>query len=697
MLQQTWEFSGGGWLDVVVLFVLAIAIALGFAADHRQPRKLRWATLALRLCLLLWLALPLWGLAMWQVRYEPQPGRFTLLVDQSASARIRPNSQAQLAKTTLELAQALSEYGRVAQIAYLGRGSDAPWQFATTAPSHSGGPTHMLADLARLPADVGDGSEALIIISDGLDHGLATAKPVTANIAALLLPRDDDYPSSLLLTDVQTDAYALIRSPLRFTVSLRRQPGATIQNGRVQITNGDLPLGITAVSFSAGETTKTVTLDVLPTQEGRQVFTVTVGADHIKPQNLFHETRIAVRVIRDRIRILHVVGRPSWETRLLRENLRRDPAIDLVSFQILRTQRDNPNARDVELSLIPFPTKELFSIELPKFDVVVFQNFDYASYFDPALANMLLSNLRNFVVNDGGGFAMTAGDLSFGYGGYHQTVLREILPVEWRGLGQFSEGRFELTDGPWSDWFGVAAPHSQPIGRIYQSLAKPRARIVWSAAGQPVFVVGSAGRGRTAALLTDQLWKTAFLGSPSDRAAVAAFWSRLIRYLSGDPEFEDTHVQWQTPTAMPGSESRASLSPTTTSVEIINAAGQAITPPLNGQGGIQFRAPLEQTVLRARSGFGVAPEPLIVQYPLMERTSIVVNRQAWRQWAANQKADLAWLEDWQESGLLEKLRTRAQRVIHRDFLPIQEFYWYWLILITLLCGEVALRRLGGAP
>ena len=105
--------------------------------------------------------------------------------------------------------------------------------------------------------------------------------------------------------------------------------------------------------------------------------------------------------------------------------LRRDPNVDLVSFFILRTETDEQPWNRNEMSLIPFPTYEIFEDQLHSFDLVIFQNFNYAPYgVEPYLAG-----IREYV-EQGGAFAMIGGDLSFGAGGYAQTPLQEILPVD---------------------------------------------------------------------------------------------------------------------------------------------------------------------------------------------------------------------------------------------------------------------------
>ena len=109
----------------------------------------------------------------------------------------------------------------------------------------------------------------------------------------------------------------------------------------------------------------------------------------------------------DRVRVLQLCGRPSWDERFLRRLLKRNPNVDLISFFILRTPSDLAAVDSDELSLIPFPTHELFQNELPSFDVIFLQNFEYMPYGIGAY----LDNIRQYV-ETGGGMAMIGGALA---------------------------------------------------------------------------------------------------------------------------------------------------------------------------------------------------------------------------------------------------------------------------------------------
>ena len=129
-------------------------------------------------------------------------------------------------------------------------------------------------------------------------------------------------------------------------------------------------------------------------------------------------------VVRDKIRVLLVCGSPTWNYRFLRQALKLDPSIDLLSFVILRTANDVVNVPESQLSLIPFPTERLFTRELRNFDLIIFENFDSRRYFPVAY----LQNVARYV-RDGGAFAMIGGPLAFSQGGYLGTPIEAILPV----------------------------------------------------------------------------------------------------------------------------------------------------------------------------------------------------------------------------------------------------------------------------
>ncbi len=103
--------------------------------------------------------------------------------------------------------------------------------------------------------------------------------------------------------------------------------------------------------------------------------------------------------------------------------LKSKPNVDLISFFILRTQESVSLVPTAEMSLIPFPTVELFEQQLPSFDLIILQNL--ASL--PNTIGPYLENIRSYV-EGGGGLAMLGGAASFSSGGLRRHAGRGGAP-----------------------------------------------------------------------------------------------------------------------------------------------------------------------------------------------------------------------------------------------------------------------------
>ncbi len=266
---------------------------------------------------------------------------------------------------------------------------------------------------------------------------------------------------------------------------------------------------------------------------------------------------LSFSVTRDRLRVLHVAGRPTYDVRALRMWLKSDESIDLVAFFILRTDRDNTETTDdSELALIPFPVDELFTEHLPSFDAVILQDIDAVTYklarHLPALANY---------VQSGGGLIMVGGPSAFAGGGYARSPLESVLPVELRA----SEQPFDTADFvPRYTEAGRSAPVLHGVTELFGDelptfsgsntlgAARPGSIVLWEhperRAGQgamPVLALGEAGDGRSIALGVDGTHALAF-SEFADRAAgrgYGALWDGLVGWLMRDPRYEAVRLE----------------------------------------------------------------------------------------------------------------------------------------------------------
>jgi uncharacterized membrane protein len=249
----------------------------------------------------------------------------------------------------------------------------------------------------------------------------------------------------------------------------------------------------------------------------------------------------------------------------------------LITFFILRTSSDLTMAAPEELSLIPFPTDELFREHLDSFDLVIFQDFNYGPY----QVSGYLPRIREYVLH-GGAFAMVGGSRAFGAGGYERTPLAEILPVQMAsGAGAVSEEEFqpvlatgarhpivELVPDPvenqktWAELAPLIGANKLLGVRedAYALLTHPTEKDA-QGAPMPVLAVGNAGQGRVLALGADSSWRWSITtaGMRGDASAYDRFWDRALRWLARDPLLDPASVQTDRERYGPGAALRAQM------------------------------------------------------------------------------------------------------------------------------------------
>ncbi len=356
---------------------------------------------------------------------------------------------------------------------------------------------------------------------------------------------------------------------IRARVQGRGFPGRSVQvilreEGRVLATK--------SVRFDGDNTTIDVEFTHTWREIGAQSLSVSVPvlAEEAIPTNNRKDGKL--EVARDKIRVLIVSGSPSWNYRFLRQALKGDPSIDLLSFVILRTPFDTVDVPDYQLSLIPFPTHRLFNDELPGFDLVVFDNFPYRLYFPM----QYLENVRKFV-EQGGAFAMFGGRSSFDLGGYAGTPVEPLLPVSLAAPGA---DRYDPTPRPVAltdagrrhPLMQVAASGEQneSVWRDMPALdgvnvlggPKPESVVLATAprsgGGSPLIAVGRHGKGRTLAFASDAFWRWNFesVGRGQANRHYLRFVNQMTRWLIDDPLFTPLSVRLDKEVYQPGDEAK---------------------------------------------------------------------------------------------------------------------------------------------
>jgi uncharacterized membrane protein len=584
------------WALLLLALLAAAAVALALRGLAGEPWRRRGALLALRatacLVALFLVAEP----AVQLLQTARVKGRFAVLVDASRSMNF-PAGAGGEPRTAVAAAAARAARERLAGLA--DRVNVEWWRFdREAAPSDAaslaaggraeGAGTDLLGALRAAGAGgAGRQLAGALVLSDGADHGAlegGVGPAERAELRALGFPVStlsvaDQAPRDLAIERAAADEFAFVRSTVRVEVTLRargfggervdlvlRREGAVVASARVDL--------------RPGQERYTATLQFVPQATGTFVLT---AAAPVFPGEAIAENNarsFVLRVIRDRVRVLLVAGRPTWDERFLRGLLKQDPNVDLVSFYILRTNTDEAGPQE-ELSLIPFPVAEIFGEQLRTFDAVLFVNFAYGPYRALDIERHLPA-LRDWI-RAGGGFAMLGGDQSFGEGRYGTSALAEVLPVEaLEGLGvAAAESRARLTgdgrrhpvtalatgeganDSAWG-----ALPALPALNRTRALPAESGAQVLLEAPAvqvegrpAPLVAVREAGAGRVLAVATDHSWFWGFVAAEESGSARAyqRFWTNALRWLVRDPDLAPVKVEPDRPVFQPGEGVGASV------------------------------------------------------------------------------------------------------------------------------------------
>jgi len=426
--------------------------------------------------------------------------------------------------------------------------------------------TDLRHSVATIEAEAPSSLGAVLLFSDG-GHGppegtVGLGSPRSDVPLILVGLGEDDLLRDVEVEGVEHAGMAFAGRPVKFIVRVRSR-GYGGNSLPLLLKDGERV--ILSRTIALPEDGEVLEVEVDWTPQKADIYNLSFeippqGGEQIQGNN---SVAMTLEVARDKIRMLYVSGRPGWSYRFLRDALKGDPSIDLVTFIILRSAADAVNVPQDELSLIPFPTKKIFLEELDNFDIVVFDDFSYRFYFPV----QYLEKVKEFV-EGGGAFWMLGGPLSFIKGGYSGSPIADLLPVSLDGVpaGQdYVPGAFKAAITP----AGRRHPLFQGLGGIdfddlppldgYNSSGAARAGAVTlvthgAGADQPLMVVGRFGDGRTMTVLTNSLWKWNFemVGKGEGNLFFLSLIRRAVRWSVGDRLMQPLSVQLENERLSPG-------------------------------------------------------------------------------------------------------------------------------------------------
>lgn len=390
------------------------------------------------------------------------------------------------------------------------------------------------AGLAEIPKSRLAG---VIVISDGQVHDLPANPLLGAPLHLLLAGSRQDRDRRLVMDG--SPGFAMVGSQAEFAFHIE-DPG---HDGSAVVTLRRDGGAVSTVSMPLNRPTK---LSVPIDHAGPNVIEIDVAA--VPGELTLNNNRSAVGItgVRDRLRVLLLSGEPHPGERMWRNLLKADPSVDLVHFTILRSPDKDDHTPIQQLSLIAFPTRELFEERLKDFDLIIFDRFRRRNILPPAYYR----NIRDHV-REGGAMLLVAGPELAAPDSPAGSALADILPARSDGtifsqpflptvteLGHrhpLFQGLPGATDAPahWGRWVRAAG-----------SVPAPGAEVVMSTpTGTPLLVLSRAGEGRVAQLNSDSawLWGRGWEGGGPQ----AELLRRLAHWLMKEPELEENRLDGQ--------------------------------------------------------------------------------------------------------------------------------------------------------
>ncbi|MCT8971918.1 hypothetical protein [Microbaculum marinisediminis] len=488
---MTWSVDFAPLVDWRLIAVLAVGVAAVSLLGLVQRVPGAWLRALAATLFILALLDP----SLKEEDREVLPGVVAVVVDRSASQTLAERT----AETDAARAELEARIGRL-------RGLEARWIDVTSTGADG---TELFTALERGLADVpSDRIAGAVLVTDGQVHDVPErAEQLGFNAPLHVLLSGNDRERDRRLVVHSSPRFGIVGQEQQITFRVedlgpREDTGPVAPRARVTISRDGEP--ITGMNVTLGDN---VTVPVEIAHGGRNIIEIEAEEAPGELTTLNNRAVITVEGIRDNLRVLLVSGEPHAGERTWRNILKSDAAVDLVHFTILRPPEKQDGTPISQLSLIAFPTRELFSVKIDEFDLIIFDRYQSRG----VLPVLYYDNIARYV-EDGGAVLVAAGPEYADNGSIYRTPLAPVLPAAPTGTVTETPYRADLSDAgrrhpitrdllegaeapDWSRWF-----------RLIDSDVSRGATLMTGPDDKPLLVVEREGEGRVALMLSDHAW-----------------------------------------------------------------------------------------------------------------------------------------------------------------------------------------------
>jgi uncharacterized membrane protein len=533
------------WVAAIFLTIsAAIIIFFYYRTDKPLSRLFRWVLIALRVFAILLILFCLLEPSIIAREETTKKANLLILLDDSQSMSL---TDAKTKSPRIEIVkEAISK-------PFLKSLSD---RFDTHLYQFSSEPTSVdeislkgqgtLTDISKAiskPADEWKGQPiaGIVLVSDGESNSgedsVKTAQktgiPIyTIGVGQKEISRD----IQISRVEVNPIAYVDHILPIKVSVNSNGYDGRDVRITLSQVgTSGLRDSATLKLNSAIGE--QIVDLQVKPQQEGTFRFNVSVQSmpDELTQQNNVYP--FFVKVMKTKLKVIYIEGKPRWESTFINRALQRDPNIELTYLVASKQGGYYP------LSPKGFPSTKN---ELNTYDVMILGDISPS-----LLKNDQLSMIRDFVENNSGSLVFLGGRYSFGNGGFGESSLKDMLPIE---IGQGGARQVKSPFNPLLTQQGMTHPATRlsddqaenvaiwrdfpPLSRFYAGTGIKSGATVLAEhqleKGKPFIAFQRYGKGMVFMIAGDDLWQWAFGTYPfgGDDSYYKKFWSGTIRWLA---------------------------------------------------------------------------------------------------------------------------------------------------------------------
>lgn len=395
------------------------------------------------------------------------------------------------------------------------------------------------AGLSDVPPERVSGA---ILITDGRVHDAppdASGLGFSAPVHSLITGRAGERDRRVNLEKAPRFGIVGQRQSLTFRVTDEGAPAGA----RVPVTvrrDGEV---IARPIVTAGQN---VTIDVDIAHAGPNIVEIEAPGLEGELTPINNRTAVSIDGVRDKLRVLLVSGEPNVGERTWRNLLKSDANVDLVHFTILRPPEKQDGTPINELSLIAFPTRELFQTKIRDFDLIIFDRYSQQG----VLPQIYFDNIVRYV-RAGGAVLVAAGTDYVEPGSLYNTPLEEILPGIPTGETTTEPYHARLTEPGKRHPVTRALPGAQAnppewsrFFRVIDADARSGTAILSGPGEKPVLILDRVGEGRVALLLSDHfwLWARGYEGG----GPYIDLLRRLSHWLMKEPDLEEERLKLST-------------------------------------------------------------------------------------------------------------------------------------------------------